>query len=226
MTSKAKTDLFNFEITFNLQNLRTWWVEAVNLFYSAEVLYEFENLKTRDVFEQEKNKELASLFSPDIVDRAFFNYRVQRMLWAYAFENIFKLLILARIKQETPDIQTVPFDRIKSHSLITLARYAKIELTEPETFYLGILEKCAVWAGRYPLPLNSEQMYDSRPPLPSREALLQRSKEIREKFYRGEIPRTFTESDVIHSGLGDYEYSLYQDLKKRILEASEKFFDI
>jgi hypothetical protein len=223
MDYEDKDDRFDFEQAFCFDNLRTWWVEAVNLFYSAEVLYEFELLKTQDIFEKEKNKEFAALFSSDIVNRAFFNYRVQRMVWAYAFENLLKLLILAQIKKESPDIQTVPFKKIKSHKLNELARQAKFDLSEPESFYFGVLEKCAVWAGRYPLPTNSEQMYTARAALPTREALFERSKENYEKLIRGEIPRIESESDVIHSGINGNEYSIYQQLKSRLLEIAKEY---
>lgn len=223
MKYEDKQDRFNFEAAFSFENLRTWWVEAINLFYSAEVLYEFESLKTKDVFEKEKNKELAALFSPNIVNLAFFNYRVQRMLFAYGFENLLKLLILANIKTKNPNIKSVPLGKIKSHSLITLASIAEFDLSEPETFYFGVWEKCAVWAGRYPLPMKSEQIYTAREALPSREALIERSKEMWEKYINGQIPRMFAESDILHSGLSAEEYEIYKQIKNRLLEEVKNY---
>jgi hypothetical protein len=111
----------------------------------------------------------------------------------------------------------IPFDEIKSHKLTSLAQKANIELSEPETFYFGILEKCSVWAGRYPLPINSEQMYVSRDSLFSREALIERTQSAIRKYMKGEIPRVECESDVLHSGIGNAEYMIYKQAKSRIM---------
>lgn len=221
MKYQDKTEMFEFEKSFCFDNLKTWQNEAHNLFYSAEVLYRFEIIKNGHLFSG--NEAFSSLFPFDLTNRGYFNYRTQRMLWAYAFENLLKLIILAKIKKEKPEIKEVPFDEIRSHNLRYLARKAGIELSEPEFFYSAILEKCSVWAGRYPLPLKSDQMYDSREALPSRDALLERSKRNYEKFVNGEIPRTSSESDIVHSGIGEEEYTTYQQYKTKLFDIVERY---
>jgi hypothetical protein len=214
-----KSVSFGFERQFCLKNLKVWQNEARNLFYSAEVLFEFEAIKSGHIFDRDER--FSSMFPNDLTDRGFFNHRVQRMLWAYGIENLLKLIILANYKIDNPDAMEVPFGEIKSHDLHALAQRAKVELSEPEAFYCGVLEKCSVWAGRYPLPVNEQQMYEQREPLPSREALFERSKNMYEKYLRGENPRVISESDVLHSGIGREEHDIYRSLKDRFLAHSD-----
>jgi hypothetical protein len=216
---QEKATSFDFERQFCLKNLKVWQNEARNLFYSAEVLLEFEAIKFGHTFD--RNDRFSAMFPSDLTDRGFFNHRVQRMLWAYGIENLLKLIILANYKIDNPEALEVPFGEIKSHNLHSLAQKAKVELSEPEAFYCGVLEKCSVWAGRYPLPISEKQMYEQREPLPNREALFERSKIMYEKYVRGENPRVISESDVLHSGIGREEHDLYRSLKDRLLEYSD-----
>lgn len=217
MAHQDKTISFNFERQFCLKELKVWQNEARNLFYSAEVLHQFES---RKLFNSDEF--FATMFPSELIDRRSFNYRVQRMLWAYGFENLLKLIILANYKINTPDATDIPFGEIKSHSLQSLAQRARVSLFEPEIFYCGVLEKCSVWAGRYPLPIKQDQMYEQREPLPTREALFERSKIMHEKYMMGEIPRIISESDVMHSEIGGEELGVYQSLKNRLIEHSDK----
>lgn len=220
MTHQDKAISFHFEREFCLKELKVWQNEARNLFYSAEVLHQFESRKFNHNFNRDEL--FAAMFPSELIDRGFFNYRVQRMLWAYGFENLLKLIILANYKISNPDATEIPFGEIKSHSLQSLAQRARVSLSAPEIFYCGVLEKCSVWAGRYPLPMKKDQMYEQREPLPTREALFERSKIMHEKYLKGEIPRIIAESDVLHSGIGGEELGVYESLQKRLLERSDK----
>ena len=220
MALQDKEISFNFEQKFCLKKLVVWQNEARNLFYSADVLHQFESIKLRHIFN--RDEVFAAIFPSELTDRGFFNYRVQRMLWAYAFENLLKLIILANYKISNPHATEIPFGEIKSHSLRSLARKAGVSLSEPEHFYCGVLEKCSVWAGRYPLSIKQDQMYEQREPLPTQEALFERSKIMHEKYMKGEIPRIISESDVLHSGIGGEEFAVYQDLKNKLLKHSDE----
>jgi hypothetical protein len=212
--------MFDYEKRFCFENLVVWLNEANSLFYSAEVLYEFDTHMLVHVFE--KDETFSSLFSPDLTNRPCFNVGVQRMLWAYGFENLLKFVILARIERENPSEREIPFGEIKSHDLEQLAQKARIELSESESFYFGVLERCSVWAGRYPLPLKSKQMYDSRRGFPSEEAAEEHSRQTFEKYLSGEIPRPECESDVLHCGVGQGEYSVYEQLRARLMKVVEE----
>jgi hypothetical protein len=145
------------------------------------------------------------------------------MLWAYGFENIFKGMILAEIKRSDNSITVVPVKKIQGHSLLKLASKARLELTEKESFYLGVLEKCSVWAGRYPLPLSSNGMYESRKPMRSSEELSLRTSQRLKDYHEGKIPRVFCESDVLHSAVGGEEFDTYITLKDRLIQEFDNF---
>ncbi len=205
-----KEDTFSFEKYICYEKPELWRNEAYNLFSSAQVLLEFSNLKTSELFSGADN--LSELFSFDIVKRGYWHYRIIRMLWGYGFENILKGIIVLNYKREHPDVKEVPINEIKSHNLAMLFKKAGFELEEEQTFYIGIAEKCSVWSGRYPLPVSSKQMYEKRKPMSSREELNKRSIELHDKFLEGEIPRTFCESDVLHNGIGFEENEVVKEL--------------
>ena len=183
-------------------------------------MHQFESRKISHTFDRDEL--FATMFPSELVGRGYFNHSVQRMLWAYGFENLLKLIILASYKISNPEATEIPFGEITSHSLYSLAQRANVTLTEPEVFYSGVLVKCSVWAGRYPLPIKQDQMYEQREPLPTGEALLERSKIMHEKYMNGEIPRIFSESDVLHSGIGGEEHTVYDSLKNKLFDFSDK----
>ena len=217
LEDKDKT--FAFEKSYCLLRPEVWLHAAYNLFYSADVLRHFEGLKHAHLFQH--NAQLAGLFSSDLTNRGFFNGRVQRMLWAYGFENLFKCIVVTRYRKIHPEADEVPLSEIKSHHLVRLAKNAGFPLDEPQEFYLGILEKCALWAGRYPLPVRKAHMYEQRKAMHTQEALLERSTEAIERHQRGEISRTFTESDVLHSQMGAEELQICHDLRKEAIGQAE-----
>ncbi len=216
-----KEDSFAFEKFICAENPEIWKNEAHNLFSSAQVLLEFSNLNTNDTFSNENN--LSLIFTPEVTNINHWHYRIIRMLWGFGFENILKGTIILKYKNEHPETTEVPIKEIKSHNLKDLFKRAEIELIEKEEFYIGIIEKCSIWMGRYPLPIKSEQMYEQRKPMSSSEELLKRSQEMHEKYIRGEIPRTFCESDILHSSIGSEEEQTVKDL---ILKSLDRFTDL
>lgn len=212
-----KGTMYEFEQWVCLDKPQLWVNEAHNLFYSAEVLHKFEQIKNSNFWEI-KNKEFFLLFPENISKGGGFNFRVQRMLWAYGFENLFKTVMVMEFKKSgRTEISKDLMNKLKSHNLIDLAEKAKIKLLEPENFYLKILTICSVWAGRYPLPTKPEDMYEQREPLSSREELFERQDRLWKLYVSGKIPRTFHQSDVIHSGVGTEEIDIYRQLKEKLL---------
>lgn len=208
-----KEDDLDFEKYICFEKPELWLNEANNLFYSAEVLYEFESYRQQSMFGGKNQLDI--LFTKDLCERFAFNYRNQRMLWAYGFENVFKGIILMEIADGDRSISRVPTKRIKSHNLTYLAKQASIISENDDTFYLGILEKCSLWAGRYPLPVKSQHMYEKRAPMNSQAELFERSKKICEDYVNGKIKRTECESDVLHSSIGQFEIEYYKELKMK-----------
>jgi hypothetical protein len=213
-----KDNSFAFEKFICAEKPEIWRNEAHNLFSSAQVLLEFSNFNTIMPFSNE-NK-LSLIFSPEVTNINLWHYRIIRMLWGFGFENILKGTIILKYKNDHPEMTEVPIKEIKSHNLKDLFKRSGIELIEKEEFYIGITEKCSIWMGRYPLPIKSEQMYEQRKPLTSREELLKRSQEMIEKYSKGEIPRIFCESDILHSSIGSEEQHIIKDL---ILKTIDRF---
>jgi hypothetical protein len=206
MEYENKSDRWQFENEFCVEKSEIWLLEAINLKYSAQVLNDYTWNLSHELFEK-KNY--------DQKYPAFWTPRIERMLWGYSFENLFKAKIISDLKIKE-GIKKVPFSEIKSHDLILLANKAKITLSEKERFYLKILEKCAVWAGRYPIPTKESQLPKTRKPMKNKEELIERSKKQCELFLQGKIKRTITENDVLHSGLGTLELELFNNLFDRV----------
>ena len=87
---------------------------------------------------------------------------VYLMLTAYAVENILKATIIARAREELAGslakAHKLP-ERLRSHDLVDLARAASSHTLEsPETEeLLRRMSRSAIWYGRYPVPLSSEE---------------------------------------------------------------------
>ncbi len=81
------------------------------------------------------------------------------MLFAYAVENLLKGSLVAR---EGPALRSDPKFRqrgllpavLRGHNLLDLALRLNLQLDPREREALLRLERSAVWAGRYPVPLN------------------------------------------------------------------------
>jgi len=215
-----KEDSFAFEKFICAEKPEIWKNEAQNLFSSAQVLLEFSSLYY-EPFSNENN--LPLIFTPEITNINHWHYRIIRMLWGFGFENILKGTIVLKYKKEHPEKIEVPIKEIQSHDLKKLFKKNGIELIEKEDFYVGITEKCSIWMGRYPLPIKSDQMYEQRKPMSSTEDLLRRSQALQEKYRKGEIPRTFCESDILHSSIGSEEERIIKGL---INKTMDRFMDL
>lgn len=205
MEYEEKSERWAFENYICVEKPVLWINEAINLRYSAVVLNEYSWSVHRAIFDKE----------PPLLDLpAFWTPRIERMLWGYAFENLFKAIIILILKNQS-GIKEVPFAEIKSHDLIQLAKKANIILSADEKFYLQIAQKCAVWAGRYPLPAKLHDLPQTRKAMKSREALIERSMKQHELFLQGKIKRLEAENDTLHSGVGTLEFRIYVDLFER-----------
>lgn len=215
MEYEDKSERWAFENYICVEKPELWINEAINLRYSATVLNEYTWNRQKEIFDKK----------PRVLNLpAFWTPRVERMLWGYAFENLFKAIIIVNLKQ-CNGIQEVPFTEIKSHDLLLLAKKAVIELSDDERFYLNITQKCAVWAGRYPIPIKIHDLPQSRKAMKSREALIERSKRQHELLMQGKIKRIEAESDVLHSGVGTLELKVYEELfdrAKGVFDNNEK----
>ncbi|MEA2086307.1 MAG: hypothetical protein U9O84_04645 [Chloroflexota bacterium] len=83
------------------------------------------------------------------------------MLVAYAIENYFKAIMIAEseatYRSEILRTGKLP-QALNNHNLITLTRKTKFTLTDIETNLLTRLSRNSVWQGRYPVPVNANQL--------------------------------------------------------------------
>lgn len=205
-----KEEVLSFEKIFCANFTKTWINKAWDLRNSSEAIHQVNLTQTEALFDDTKEailKEIPLCHSTNI----------QRMLWAYSFENLFKVLIILKLKDEE-NITEVPTEDLKSHDLQQLAKKAKFNLSNDESFYLGVITKASIWAGRYPMPFNQHHVAKSRASMGSREELLQRSRQQFEKFRKGKIKRVVEESDILHTGISSFEIELYKILFDKLLK--------
>jgi len=189
---------WEFEKKFCVEKYEIWKHEAFNLKSSAQII-------TRVTYDDINDE------APDhYITHGFFSPRVERMLWGFAFENLFKGKIIKDLKEQD-GITELPFKKITSHNLIELAEKAKISLSDDEIFYLGIAQKCAIWAGRYPIPIKKEHLAKRRKPLKSSLNLLKR---IKKKIMKRQ--RVVEEHDIMHQAIWGKEEKIYSDLFDRV----------
>lgn len=79
---------------------------------------------------------------------------VAYMLAGFAMENLLKGTLIA---QQDPAARSGPF-KFKGHDLRQLSLDAGYTLNDDENRLLERVEQFAVWTGRYPIPMNPEDM--------------------------------------------------------------------
>ncbi len=204
-----KNDVLNFEKVFCNEFTKTWLNKAWDLRNSSEVLFQVQLTQTKS--EEAILKEIPLHHSTNI----------QRMLWGYSFENLLKVLIILKLKNSDNTVE-VPIEEIKSHNLQQLAQKANIKLLNDESFYLGILTKATVWAGRYPMSFNQHYIPKSRASMNTREELKERSKQQFDKLIKGKIKRIPEEGDILNTGISSDEVELYKILFDKLLKRYDK----
>lgn len=195
---------FLFEKQFCFKHPETFIYEALGLRYSSEVLYEFEELKTRHTFGEKTG---ITIFSSDLVNKGYFPFRIIRMLFSYSLENLLKCIIVKKIKVVTPEENELHIKDIDGHDLRILYSKANVNFPDHYSLYLDSWNKCSVWAGRYPLPKNANQMYQSRRPTPSSEGDV--VGEVRFSYGNSD---SIVEKDILHTNISSQEYVAYIEI--------------
>lgn len=154
----------------NIKNKR--WDKQYKSIFMSNLLSENAWLeKAKDLIE------VASSFEPE-VNRAWDDLRSLRsggedtlkrtgyfgtyyMLIAYGIENILKAKIISKRRSEFKEYIKKKWGLphvLKSHDLYKLANDLNIPLNSNEESYLRRLSRAAVWAGRYPAPLEYKDL--------------------------------------------------------------------
>lgn len=77
------------------------------------------------------------------------------MLGGFAIENLLKAI---KVSQGSQVFDDRGFFTLKTHNVLELAVEAGVELDAAEEALLERLEQFVIWAGRYPIPLSSEDL--------------------------------------------------------------------
>jgi hypothetical protein len=83
------------------------------------------------------------------------------MLLSFAVENLLKAAVIAKkggqYRQDFRAKRRFPAE-LKGHDLLKLAHTAGLNLQDGEEDLLRRLKRCAIWCGRYPVPLSYAEM--------------------------------------------------------------------
>ena len=123
-------------------NQITWILSADELLRAFEIL-------ARQAEEDVRKLNEDKAFCPPRV------YGTALMLAALAIENLLKAVLLPLVNPLFDKRGAFVLD---THDILKLAEDANISLTQDERILLERLEQFLTWAGRYPVPLFSEEM--------------------------------------------------------------------
>jgi hypothetical protein len=195
---------FLFEKKYCYDHPEVFLNEAISLKYCVEVLTHFESLKVRSSFGDSTGIEI---FPVELTQLSVFPFRSIRMLMAYSLENAIKYQIILHEKRIHKDVETLDLGLIKGHDLVTLLAKIELVLDESLKLYLDTWSKCSIWAGRYPIAIKALDMYKSRRTFETPTGELMGSIRIAFGF-----SDRITESDLIHTNIGDFEFSKFLEL--------------
>ncbi|OPX54320.1 hypothetical protein SAMN02745127_02977 [Oceanospirillum multiglobuliferum] len=197
-------DVWDFEKYYCSKPI-SWINTAHNLKSSYQVL--FENSKLVISFDNNERDPL--LKTP------FWSAGTERMLIGFSLENMVKAILL--LDKKVLDDAFKKEGKLSwgkdGHNLIKLYGQTNIELTPLEIRYLELWQICSLWAGRYPISINENHIPRNRKSLPSREALIQRSKKELEKAKKeNDILMGADLNDLLNQGIGDLENTTFISL--------------
>ncbi len=124
-------------------NPKAWQVMANSLKHAADLLWEGYSNERKLLKDAGQLKPLVNL---DL-------WRVYMLLTGQALE----VLVKAVLVQDSPQHKLTAVQ--KNHHILKLLKDAKIIPTQLESELIERLEGFAVWAGRYPIPKTSEDMF-------------------------------------------------------------------
>jgi hypothetical protein len=140
---------------------------------------------------------------PGVTLRAFFAPKFCRMLMGFCLENLTKGLLLAGPnKAKYIRRGKISFER-KGHDLLWLLGEAGLCVDEETEFFIAGWSISAEWFGKYPYPLDMNQLLDEYVPMPSSEALSRR-------LLRGK--REWTHHDLLHGQIGSAEWTSFRSV--------------
>jgi len=200
-------DEWDFKAQYSLDP-KAWAHQAWNLRLASEALLLHDDDERDRVFRQKTQPRLPIFWSSNI----------ERMLMGFSIENLLKALILM-----VPEQAEQAFSKdgnlrwsVKSHDLNKLSKEAGIDVAPEEAQLLDVLSTCSTWAGRYPLPMNENELPLRRKAAPDRETLIRRRRREIEKAMAEGKPVVIEKHDKLHTGIGHIDLNLYRKFFDRL----------
>jgi len=204
----AVRDVWDFEAQYCLDP-KAWEHQAWNLRLASDALLLHDEDESDRIFRQKVQPRLPMFWSSNI----------ERMLMGFSLENLLKALIMM-----VPEKSERAFSKegnlrwsVSSHDLIKLSKEADVEVTPEEEQLLDVLTTCSTWAGRYPLPMNENELPRRRRAVPDRAMLIRRRIREAEKAMKAGRQRPVEKHDKLHTGVGGVDLELYRTFFDRLV---------
>ncbi len=133
-------------------NPKQWLGTAGDQIYAAQILLPYIKQRHKIIKEMLKTNQPTKI-TPSL-DATFF------LMCAFASENIFKSVIVFRVKEKVRlDIQMKSQINklLLGHDLIDLANRANYEINLDQEYILHFLTRYGTWAGKYHLPIRNDK---------------------------------------------------------------------
>jgi hypothetical protein len=141
----------------------TWLIKAVHLFCSAEMILDKSSMLYHEEIRRISSESGLETEKKGIED-AFGYLRVGLLIAGYGFETLMKYGYIKQNRElmystiiETGQIPHI----LKTHDLLKLSKLISLPIHLELALFLKKLSDHSIWAGRYPVPLNSSQFDDS-----------------------------------------------------------------
>lgn len=200
-------DVWEFE-KFLSSKPHVWLVEANNLRFACNALLLHNDEVRACIFDGRTEQPCPP---------AFFCGRIVRMLMGFALENVVKAILL-----QNPDELRAAFSKegnLKwgkdAHNLLILFERAGVCLSREESFYVKAWQVCATWAGRYPIPMNEQQLPKRRRALQKDALIKQAQKQIKKAMEEGDPLLGIDLDDLLHAGVETHEKKVFDEVFKR-----------
>ena len=145
-----------------LQRPLFWWKMARDLAEAAETILRSHDRTKRD---QERGRRYRRMIMPGIWQSIFnpLNYQPAYLLYALAIENTLKGIIVGHDNSLITPKRLAKFIMDTRHDLRRICQDGKIDLPESDLALLDKLTATIKWVGRYPTPLNENELMPNDP---------------------------------------------------------------
>ncbi len=140
-----------------LQRPLFWWKKGRELAEAAEIILRSHNRTAKD---QKEGRRYRRMIMPGIWQEVMqpISYEPANLLYALAIENALKGIVVGRDNSLISPKTLARIFKSTRHNLRELGRVSGLHLSIPEQALLDKLTATIKWVGRYPTPLNEDDL--------------------------------------------------------------------